>query len=140
MRDSAIKRGATLPILPLMALACATPYQPEAFAGGYSEIQMQKLAWIVQFRGNEFTRPARTEDFALLRACELVLAAGCTHYRIIDAGTASTFGGAVIAGTTAVPINMPSSKVGVACADPNEGLDAHAQAATIRSKYGIQQP
>ena len=121
--------------------ACATAYQPESTNGGYSEIQAEKRVWIVSFRGNGFTEPARVQDFALLRACEVVLAAGCTHYRIIDVASGSTFGGVVVSGNaysaTGVPINKPTSQIGVTCADAEQGLDASAQAAAIRAKYGI---
>ena len=118
--------------------ACATAYQPESTNGGYSEIQAQKRVWIVSFRGNGFTQPARAQDFALLRACELVLAAGCTHYRIIDSSSGSTFGGVVFSGNAGVPINRPTSQIGVTCANAEQGLDASAQAAAIRAKYGIE--
>jgi len=36
----------------LLAVGCATSYQPEALTGGYSEMQLSKNAWLVTFRGN----------------------------------------------------------------------------------------
>src|SRR5262245_63870762 len=68
----------------LLCCACATPYQPEGFMGGYSEMQTERHSWVVLFRANGYTAPNRAQDFALIRACELVLEAGCTHYRLAD--------------------------------------------------------
>ena len=122
-------RTLTLPLIVLAALGCATAYQPLSTTGGYTEIQTEKQGWIVNFYGNGFTEQPRAQDFALLRGCELILAAGCTHYRVVEVSTAHVYGG----GHT-----KPRSQVGVACADPKDGLDAGTQAAAIRSKYGLQ--
>lgn len=132
-----------VPTALFLATACATSYQSEAFTGGYSEMQLSKNAWLVNFRGNGYTRPARVSDFALLRACELILEAGCTHYRLLDAQTVSTYGGAIVSthahGATAVPIKKPEAQIAIECADASEGLDASETAARLRAKYSIRQ-
>ena len=121
--------------------ACATPYQPEGYRGGFSELQLSRSAWRVEFRGNGYTRPARASDFALLRATELVLAAGCTHYEVVSARTGSEYGGTVVNahayGATAVPIRKPGSAIAVGCASPDVGVDARETASRLRAKYSL---
>ncbi|HTO07415.1 MAG TPA: hypothetical protein VMR86_10210 [Myxococcota bacterium] len=142
MSRLARRAGVVLAAAALGLAACATPYQPEGYAGGYTEIQMRPKAWIVTFRGNGYTGSSRAQDMALLRACDLVLEAGCTHYQLVDAKTVSRYGGTVLThgyySSTAVPINKPESQIGVECASPGYGMPAQPRADALRQKYGIE--
>jgi hypothetical protein len=71
-------------ILPLaLALGgCATAYQPTGLEGGYEETQLAPDVYRVSFRGNAVTEPERAQDFALLRAAELTLQNGYTHFAV----------------------------------------------------------
>jgi len=66
---------------------CATAYQAKGFAGGYSETQLAENIFEVRFRGNGYTSSERAADFALLRCAELTLAAGFSHFVLIDRAT-----------------------------------------------------
>ena len=84
-----------LPVLIILGLgvvisACATPYQRNAFMGGYEETQLGENIFQVYFRGNGYTRRARATDFSLLRSAELALENGFTHFIIVDSSNIST--------------------------------------------------
>jgi hypothetical protein len=68
----------------LVLFGCATAYQPVGLKGGYSETLLTPDTYRISFRGNAYTSAERAQDFALLRACELVLERGYTHFAIID--------------------------------------------------------
>lgn len=71
---------------------CASPYQPHAFAGGYTEQWRSKNLVVVDFKGNGFTSADQAADMALLRAAELALAHDYRAFRIVgdaDIGSAT---------------------------------------------------
>lgn len=70
---------------------CATPYQSDGMFrdGGFSETQLSPNVWRVSFAGNEFSRPERAGDLALLRSADLTLQNGYTHFALADARESS---------------------------------------------------
>ena len=82
-RFSALARSALA--LSLLALAgCATPapYAPRGpgQATGYTDRQLSDNRWRVTFTGNSVTPRETVENDLLLRAAEVTLAAGQTHF------------------------------------------------------------
>ena len=67
--------------------SCATSYQPQAWTGGYSELQINENTWKVTFQGNGYTSKTRAENFAMRRAAEITLREGYTHFLITDSDT-----------------------------------------------------
>jgi hypothetical protein len=63
---------------------CATTYQKSGFSGGYSETQLGENIFQVSFRGNGYTSPERTSDFALLRSAEIAIENGYRYFVIVD--------------------------------------------------------
>jgi hypothetical protein len=78
-------------MIPLTALlfGCATAYKPHGMSGGFTETQLDTNVWRVSFRGNEYTKGERAEDFALLRSAELALANGFTHFAFSSSRTST---------------------------------------------------
>jgi hypothetical protein len=84
-----IKLAAAAGLAATLALAgCAspTPYQPIRSAsssqGGYSEIQIDRDYWRVNFRGNTLTSRERVEGYLLYRAAELTLQQGNDWFEV----------------------------------------------------------
>jgi hypothetical protein len=77
-------RSGLMLVIALILTGCATAYQPDGYGGGFSETQLDKNLFKVTFRGNGWTKPEVTDDFALLRGAELTLNNGFTHFAIID--------------------------------------------------------
>lgn len=71
-------------LLALTLTACATPYQPEGFSGGYSETQLDTDKFKVNFRGNAIIQSDVVNDYALLRASELALNNGFNYFEILS--------------------------------------------------------
>jgi len=147
---------------------CRTPYQSESLRGGYSETRLQENVFTVSFRGNGYTRPERTTDFAMLRCAELTIQNGYRFFVIADAqhdasssvystpGSSSTTGtltsvGSVTYGSFRTSTN-PGSTVSVvrhrssyviSCfkekPDGVLSFDATFLANSIRQKYGMRQ-
>jgi len=75
-----------LVLLAITAGGCAsmpTSYGPMGTRGGYQEIRRAPDEFRVMFGGNAYTPGARVSDYALLRAAELTLQAGYTHFEVI---------------------------------------------------------
>jgi len=76
----------------LFLSACATAYQEKGFSGGYTELPLGNNLYKVSFDGNGYTRPQRAADFALLRAAELALENGATHFGLVDSAASVSTG------------------------------------------------
>jgi hypothetical protein len=63
---------------------CATTYQKEGFAGGYSETQLGENIFQVLFRGNGYTKPERASDFTLLRSAEITIENGFRYFVVVE--------------------------------------------------------
>lgn len=70
----------------LMALAgCATKYQSDGgWGGGFSEVQLDKNVFKISFNGNNYTRPERAQELALLRSADLTLQHGYSYFVIME--------------------------------------------------------
>lgn len=79
-------------IAPILLAGCATSYQPEGFTGGYSDMRMGNDLYRVSFEGNGYTDPNRAADLALLRAAELAMSNGASHFAIVDSASSTTQG------------------------------------------------
>lgn len=66
-------------------IVCSTPYQRESALGGYSETPYENNIWLVSFRGNGYTGKGQVHDFVILRAAELTLENGYSHFIVINA-------------------------------------------------------
>lgn len=67
----------------LLTGGCVTPYQPNAYAGGFDQTRVAEDAYIVKFYGNGFTSPQRVRDLALLRAAEIGRKLNFTHFVVV---------------------------------------------------------
>jgi uncharacterized protein YceK len=146
---------------------CATAYQQTGFTGGYSDTQLAPDVFRVNFSGNGATNDERAQDFVMLRAAELTLSHGFTHFAVLNESTGgvtetiSTPGGSYTTGsvnvagrsayysgqTTYVPgltlnIYKPRSGMMVRCfkGQPKGvfALDARFLQSTLRAKYKIK--
>lgn len=77
----------------LALAACATPYQPKAVRGGYSDIQLNDNVFRVTFEGNGFTAASAVSDYALLRSAEITLEKGFRYFSVNAGETATTVSG-----------------------------------------------
>lgn len=131
---------------------CATAYQPKSFTGGFSETDLGPTSFKIGFSGNGFTSPERASDFALLRAADKSIEAGCNYFSVIneaEGGSTSsfttstaTFGRHSIWGNSiTTPIFKPNSTLLVQCfsnqAAGTSLFDAHFIAHSIRNKYHL---
>lgn len=103
----------TVAALVVLVAGCSTPYQSTGLTGGYSQTQLAPDVFRVAFRGNGYTSGERAQDFAMLRAAELALQQGYTHFAVVDerssttahsfttAGQATTTGSAYVYGNHA---------------------------------------
>ena len=73
-----------LPLVVLLATGCASPYKDNGLMGGFSDTRLAPDVFRITFRGNGYTSAERAQDFALLRASELVLQGGFTHFAVLD--------------------------------------------------------
>ena len=55
--------------------------------GGYNDIRLGNGYYSVTFIGNRYTSKARSQELALLRACELAFADGYKKFELIGANT-----------------------------------------------------
>ena len=63
--------------------ACATKYQDMGFTGGVEATQIDGNTFRITAKGNGFTRGEAIKDYAMMKAAETTLAAGCDYFIII---------------------------------------------------------
>jgi hypothetical protein len=63
--------------------ACATPYQANAFRGGFEDNQLQPDVFTVSFNGNAYTDMGTVRNYALYRCAELTVERGYDHFIIL---------------------------------------------------------
>ncbi|UZD54953.1 CC0125/CC1285 family lipoprotein [Caldimonas aquatica] len=82
--------------------ACATAYRPYTFlgGGGWKEVQIADNAFKVTFEANGHMSKTQAADLALLRAAELALANGYSHFIIGSAPDDSRTGAYTTPSTT----------------------------------------
>lgn len=70
--------------------SCATPYRPAKSGKGYSDSQISTNEFEASFRGNGQTDLARATDFVLLRAAQVTLQHGFSHFSVMDVTNTSS--------------------------------------------------
>jgi hypothetical protein len=152
---------ALLVALPLLLVACATPYRPQGDSDfGYSETWLAPDDVEVYFDGNSDTPSEHASDYALLRCAEVALEQGYTHFlvleRLSDLQTSYTStpaayssvgtgyygyhsGHAVVVGGDIRSYHQPHSRVRIRLLrEPSDGaLEAAFVSTSIRAKYGM---
>jgi hypothetical protein len=63
---------------------CATKYQDMGFTGGVTAEPVMTDVYRIVARGNGYTSQDRIQDFSLMKAAETTLAAGGSHFVIVD--------------------------------------------------------
>jgi hypothetical protein len=71
----------------LVLSACATPYQPKGFTGGYSDARLDENTVRVSFLGNGNTDKDTVETSSLYRCAEVTLQDGFDYFIIASGGT-----------------------------------------------------
>lgn len=79
--------AALVAVLVIAGCTAATPYQPIADRGGYSDQQVEDNRFLVSFRGNSKTPRDVVEAYLLYRSAEVTLASGHDWFRIADQDT-----------------------------------------------------
>lgn len=150
-----------LVIFMLSLLGCATPYQSEGFAGGYSELQLSENVFKVSFHGNNATSVEKVTDYAILRCAEVTKAKGFRYFVIVNEqkyvsessyrAPTNTSSNSTIIGNTVITstfttggqtyyFSKPSSENTIVCLNEKpEGTfyDVTYVIPSIRTKYGI---
>lgn len=121
-------RTCTVAATVLIAMGCATPYQPRGFSGGYSDYRVSADVFSVSFRGSSSTREEVVEEFLLRRASELTLEHGFVYFVVLaekDRTRTSSVGYSAMK----LPIISPGSSIQIRCfrdrpPDPESPIDA----------------
>lgn len=64
----------------VLIAGCSTPYQESGLAGGVSATPLSQTIYEIRARGNGFTGSETNRDHALLKAAEVCLRNGFTHF------------------------------------------------------------
>ena len=68
----------------LIALAaCATPYQANGLSGGFTDFSMGGNQHMIKVNGNGYTSSERATTIAYVRAADLAVSQGFTHFLIL---------------------------------------------------------
>lgn len=149
----------------LLMTACATGYQAKGLTGGYRDAQLSETTFMVTFEGNAYTDKNRANGLAMLRAGEITLERGYTHFKILSSqdrdrqgvvfvpstssttGTVSSGGqtasyAATTSGSQAINVTRPGSQfvfeVGNAPAGTNDGwISAEFAIRYVKADLGI---
>ena len=70
--------------------ACATPYQPLSFSGGYTDMQVGRGKFFITVEGNGFTSSSTVQRYLHRRAYELCSQHGFTAYSLTNADKDTT--------------------------------------------------
>lgn len=76
-------------VLLLLPADCQTPYQEMNYSGGVTAAPITNDTYRISSRGNGFTDPATVQDYTLLKAAEVTLQTGNTHFIILDSQDAT---------------------------------------------------
>lgn len=60
------------------------------YDGGVSAAPITNNAYRISARGNGFTDPPTVQDYSLLKAAEVTLQSGHTHFIVVDSSNATT--------------------------------------------------
>jgi hypothetical protein len=121
MKTTHLKKLAVFFATAFALAGCATPYQSKGAMGGYSELKLNSDTFQIDVAGNGYTSSERARNIAMLRACELVTAAGFDRFVIVSGGVQQEY-----AGSTPVVANRVGNTViasgGDAITKPNGNL------------------
>ncbi len=78
---------------------CQTQYQEMGATGGVTAAPITNDTYRISSRGNGFTDPTTIQDYSLLKAAEVTLAAGGTHFLVVTANDATNRSVGSTAGT-----------------------------------------
>ena len=141
-----------------LLVGCATTYQSSGLSGGFSEMQMAQDVYRIKFKGNAFTSSEAAQEMAMLRAAELTMQSGYSHFIVMGAqdgtdrsyihqpgtttttitptgfnsyqATSSTYGGYT------APIDKPRTELMIRMVGPGQGgLDAQMIYRQLAAKY-----
>lgn len=73
-------------------VSCSTPYQDMGITGGVQASKMTDDVWRISARGNGYTDRTVVQDYVLLKAAETTIAAGRTHFVVVNQADASSQG------------------------------------------------
>ena len=76
------RKLALLPIL--MAISCATAYQPRAWAGGYSESKLSSDVFEVLFEANAYTDGETSKAYLMYRCAEVTKQNGFDYFIVLS--------------------------------------------------------
>jgi len=143
---------------------CSTPYQPEGFRGGYTDLNIQDDIFQVYYRGNGYTKTQKIRNFALLRCSEVAIENGYSYFVVLEGEamidrssyttpiqsntTGQVYGygyssQTIYSGGQTINISKPSVSMTIRCfktkPDDFEGIiyDAEAVRANMRRNYGM---
>lgn len=72
-------------LIPIILLsACATSYQSNGLTGGFEDTELSPGYYRITFRGNGVTSREKVNEFALLRASDLMLSRGCKSFQVLN--------------------------------------------------------
>jgi len=69
--------------------SCATPYQPDGLAGGYTDQRLDDNTAQVLFRGNRFNEPEKLHSYLLRRCAEITQQDGYNYFVLVGNGGAN---------------------------------------------------
>lgn len=71
-------------------MSCATPYQPEGYSGGYSDMKLGKDLYQVSFSGNGYTGSDTVQAFFLRRCADLTIEQGYEFFILVNQEAGAT--------------------------------------------------
>jgi len=77
-------------VLLLIGISGCTTYGEMGVTGGVQALQVNETTWEINAVGNAYSNELRMRDFLLLRASEIALENGFTHFIPSEASTSST--------------------------------------------------
>lgn len=117
-----------------MLAGCATGYHEMGITGGFAETRLAPEVYRVTFEGNGYSDPVRVQDFAMLRAAELALAHGFTHFVLIDARDWNRY---ILSDDELIAKPRSGVMVRLVRGHPPGAFDAAFLARSLRAKYRI---
>lgn len=77
-------------LLAAILAGCQTPYQEMGATGGVVAMPITNDTYRISARGNGFTDPTAVQDYSLLKAAEVTLQSGNTHFIILGSQDATS--------------------------------------------------
>ena len=134
---------------------CATPYQPDGYGGGYSEMALAKDMYQVNFSGNGYTSENTVESMLLRRCAELTIEKQYKYFVILQSNsqdnqsdyqmptTVNTYGYGLnsesdISGGNTIVSDRYSTKVIIKMLNSNKGISDAFDANVVLSNFSKQ--